>query len=117
MKAYETTPELIDEQRRKWAFLGFAPGRWQDDQDLSEDVEIVALSQIKPNRFDYIEETVERYQRAIEAGEKFPPIVIQRYPHEIKYTIRDGTHRDLASRRAGMDGIPSLIRRPQVLHE
>lgn len=107
--AYRTTPELVAKQVRDF-YSSYPHG------DALSGVRRFALSRIRPNRGDYDQERVDEYVGAIARGEPMPPIVVKRYPNETKYTIRDGTHRDLASRAGGLTHIPVLVEEAPVWH-
>lgn len=100
--AYSTTPELVAKQVRDFYFS------YPHGNTLSE-VRLVPLRSIRSNLGDYHQSLVDKYTAAIARGEAMPPIVLRLYPNSARYTIRDGTHRDLASRANGLTHIPALV--------
>lgn len=107
MKSYQTIPNLVEKQRKDF-YSSYPHGR-----GLSE-VQMFPLDKIRPNLGDYEDSRVSEYEELIYFDTPMPPIVIRLYPNEKKYTIRDGTHRDLASRRCGMTHIPVLVEEPPM---
>lgn len=98
---YSTTSALVEKQRKDWAF--------HSDARFLLKLKYIALDAIRPNRGDFIAEHVEDIKEAMLDGITFPPVVLRKYPHERKYSIRDGTHRDLASRALGFTHIPAIV--------
>lgn len=105
-RSYPTTDALVRNQYEDWQ--KWNPG----DQFLTKDVHVISLDSMNGKDVKYCYETlVNDYKKVIARGEPMPPIVIQIYPNERLWTIRDGTHRYAASKAAGMTHIPYLVRR------
>lgn len=101
--AYRTTPELVEKQIKQWEqsapFARFPYG-----------LQTLRVDEIQPNLGDFYETHVEEIKAAIEADTELPPIVVKKKgPMDKKYMIKDGTHRHLASMRAGKTHIPVLV--------
>jgi hypothetical protein len=107
MTAYITTPELVAKQVQDFNFW------YPHDKALSE-VQLVSLDLIQSNLLDYYRSLVDQYAEVIRCGGAMPPVVLRLYPNRKRYTIRDGTHRDLASRACGLTHIPALIEQAPV---
>ena len=105
MRAYRTTPALVARQRAD------SRRSFPHHRDFEPDVRVVPLSEIEPNRFDFEEDKLFEYERSLRKGKRMPPIHLRRRPGAKLYEIRDGTHRDLASRGVGFDGVPALVER------
>lgn len=109
MSAYATTPELVAKQVRDF-YYSYPHGR-----PLSG-VRLIHLTAIRPNRGDYDQWRVDEYVAAIAGGAAMPPIIVRRYPGDRLLSIRDGTHRDLASRALGLTHIPALVEQAPARH-
>lgn len=107
MTAYPTTPELIAKQVRDFYF-------WYPLGRALSEVRLVPLDSIQSNLGDYHQSLVDQYAEVIRRGEAMPPVVLRLYPGRSRYTIRDGTHRDLASRASGFTHIPALVEEAPV---
>lgn len=99
---YPTTPELIEKQKKSWN-SPFPGG------PTYSELQIIPLDQIQGNWGDYYSDKVDEYEQLIRDGKPMPPILLRKYPHQSKYMIRDGTHRHIASLKAGKTHIPALI--------
>lgn len=105
-RSYPTTDDLVRKQYEDW--LNWHPG----DVVFTKDVHVMSLDSLNGKDAKHCYETlVDDYKRIIARSEPMPPIVIQLYPNERLYSIRDGVHRYAASKAAGMTHIPCLIRR------
>ena len=105
MRAYETTAALVarqvEDSRQSFPHhRSFEPG-----------VQVVSLGEIRPNDLDFEEARLSDCERALRRGKKMPPIHLRKRDPGGLYEIRDGTHRDLASRRVGFEGVPALVER------
>jgi len=101
VKAYKTTSALVERQMREWRVV-------ERDREFHDPI-YVPLTEIAPNAGDYEPSRVAEIRGAIVAGKTLPPVVLRRFGHQPKYEIRDGTHRDLASRELKLTHVPALV--------
>lgn len=67
---------------------------------ITQDKRIMVRAKLNP-------QTIEEYSQRMQAGDKFPPLVIFQYGGE--YVLVDGFHRYEAARQAGKDPFPIVV--------
>lgn len=108
MRAYQTTARLAARQ------VEDSRQSFPHHRSFEPEVRVVSLGEIRPNDLDFEEARLSDYERALRRGKKMPPIHLRRQGPGELYEIRDGTHRDLASRRVGFEGVPALVERDRA---
>lgn len=118
MANYQTTSELIDQQKQ---WVQDTHGKWVGQIEWS-DVEYVQTSSLKPSElnkdgmptnppspekghqsiYSSSEELIQALTNALECGEPLPPLVVS------EVNVLDGHHRWIAANRAKCETVPIL---------